>query len=104
MNRIAVIEDHERMAALICRAFANTGIEVEVYDRVATARRAISQLSYSALVLDRGLPDGDGLELIRELRARGEYRRDALRGDDDRPPGRTRPTQQPMAEGQQVRE
>jgi DNA-binding response OmpR family regulator len=71
MNRIALIEDHERMAALICRAFANTGIEVEVYDRIATARAAIGQLSYSALVLDRGLPDGDGLQLVRELRARG---------------------------------
>jgi DNA-binding response OmpR family regulator len=71
MNRIALVEDHERMVALICRAFANSGIEVEVYNRIATARAAIGQLSYSALVVDRGLPDGDGLELIRELRGRG---------------------------------
>jgi methylmalonyl-CoA mutase cobalamin-binding subunit len=39
-----LIEDHDRMAALIRRAFANTGIEVEVYNSVATARAAISRI------------------------------------------------------------
>ncbi len=71
MNRIALIEDHERVASIVCRAFANTGIEVEVYDRIATARVALRQLSYSTIIVDRGLPDGDGLEFVRELRSRG---------------------------------
>ncbi len=71
MNRIALIEDHERVANIVCRAFANTGIEVEVYDRIATARVALRQLSYSTIIVDRGLPDGDGLEFVRELRSRG---------------------------------
>jgi DNA-binding response OmpR family regulator len=59
------------MAALICKAFEGTGIEVEVFDRISRARAALEQLSYSALVVDRGLPDGDGLELVRQLRAVG---------------------------------
>jgi DNA-binding response OmpR family regulator len=71
VNRIALVEDHERMAALICKAFAGTGIEVEVFDRISRARAAIGQLSYSVLVVDRGLPDGDGLEMLRKLRAQG---------------------------------
>jgi DNA-binding response OmpR family regulator len=71
VNRIALVEDHERVAALICKAFEGTGIQVEVFDRIARARAAIEQLSYSALVVDRGLPDGDGLEFVRKLRAGG---------------------------------
>jgi hypothetical protein len=38
------------MAALISRAFANTGIEVEVYNSVAAARAAISQVYLVARV------------------------------------------------------
>jgi DNA-binding response OmpR family regulator len=71
VNRILLVEDHERMVILIRRAFADSGIELDVCDRMATARAAIELLPYSALVVDRGLPDGDGLELVRELRARG---------------------------------
>src|SRR5258706_2172584 len=71
MNRVALIEDHERVANIVCKAFEGTGIEVEVFDRLSAARSAISQLSYSALIVDRGLPDGDGLDFMRELRRRG---------------------------------
>jgi DNA-binding response OmpR family regulator len=71
MNRIALVEDHERMASLICKAFSAAGIEVEVFDRISTARAAAEQIAYSALVVDRGLPDGDGLDLLRQLRSRG---------------------------------
>src|SRR5260221_10795681 len=59
------------MAALVCKAFEGTGIEVDVFDSISRARAAIEQLSYSALVVDRGLPDGDGLEMVRKLRAQG---------------------------------
>ena len=71
MYRIALLEDHERMAGLVCRAFAAAGIEVEVFERVAHARAAMRQLDYSAIIVDRGLPDGDGLEFLRQIRARG---------------------------------
>jgi len=71
VNRVALVEDHERLAALIRKAFEGTGIELETFDRIALARAALEQLSYSALIVDRGLPDGDGLELVRQLRAQG---------------------------------
>ena len=41
-------------------------------DRFATlreARAAVATTSFDAVVLDRGLPDGDGVELLRDLRA-----------------------------------
>jgi two-component system response regulator QseB len=68
MSRIALVEDHERIAALIVKAMAGAGIEVDVYDRIAHAGLAVTQLQYAALIIDRGLPDGDGLDFLRQLR------------------------------------
>ena len=71
MNRIALVEDHERMALLISKACLAAGIEVEVFGNISSARAAVRQLTYSALVVDRGLPDGDGLDFVRQLRTNG---------------------------------
>ena len=71
MNRIALVEDHERLATLVRKALAGAGIEVDVFDRIASARHAIAETPYGAIVVDRGLPDGDGLALVRRLRADG---------------------------------
>lgn len=71
MNRILLVEDHERLAELVCKQLATVGIAVDVFDRVETAWAAIRQVPYQALVLDRGLPDGDGLDLLQRLRSAG---------------------------------
>jgi DNA-binding response OmpR family regulator len=71
MSRILLIEDHERLARLICKGLAGAGIAVDVLDRSDAAWAAIQQVPYQALVLDRGLPDGDGLVLLRKLRSAG---------------------------------
>lgn len=71
MNRIALVEDHERMALLISKACLAAGIEVEIFGNISNARAAVRQLTYSALVVDRGLPDGDGLDFVRQLRTNG---------------------------------
>jgi DNA-binding response OmpR family regulator len=71
MNRIALVEDHERLSMLVRKALAAAGIEVDVFDRIASARHAVAERAYGAIVVDRGLPDGDGLSLVRRLRAEG---------------------------------
>ena len=71
MNRIALVEDHERLAALVRKALSGAGIEVDIFDRIESARHAIADTPYGAVVVDRGLPDGDGLALVRRLRAEG---------------------------------
>lgn len=68
MSRILLIEDHERMAQLIEKGLVAAGIGVDMADRIDAAWAAIQQMSYQALVLDRGLPDGDGLVLLQRLR------------------------------------
>jgi DNA-binding response OmpR family regulator len=72
MNRIALLEDHRRMAQFIGRAFEAAGIEVDTFGSVSAAKAAIRLMNYSAMVVDRGLPDGDGLDFIRDLRRGGD--------------------------------
>jgi len=71
MNRVALVEDHQRLAALLVKALLNAGIETDIFDRVEPASLAASNNAYAVLVVDRGLPDGDGLDLVRRLRAAG---------------------------------
>lgn len=71
MNRILLAEDHERLARLISAGLAGAGIAADLVHRLDAAWTAVQQMPYGALVVDRGLPDGDGLLLLRHLRATG---------------------------------
>lgn len=71
MNRILLVEDHERFAGLICKGLEAHGVAVDVVGRIDQAWAALSQLPYQALVLDRGLPDGDGIGLLKRMRGAG---------------------------------
>lgn len=71
MSRVLLIEDHERLAGLICKQLAAAGIAVDVFNRIDAAWSAVRQVPYQALILDRGLPDGDGLALLQRLRSAG---------------------------------
>jgi DNA-binding response OmpR family regulator len=68
MNRILLVEDHERLARLVSKGLSGAGIAVDVVPRIDAAWSALQQVSYGALVLDRGLPDGDGVKLLKRLR------------------------------------
>lgn len=71
MNRIALIEDHTRLADLVRQSLSNAGIGADVFHTMGTAWAALREIDYGVAVIDRGLPDGDGLELVRRLRAAG---------------------------------
>ncbi len=69
MPRILLIEDNPRLATMLARALSQAGIEADSFDTIARADEALALHDYAALILDRGLPDGDGLELVRRMRA-----------------------------------
>jgi DNA-binding response OmpR family regulator len=73
MNRILLVEDHERLAALISQAMGSASISVDVAHGVEAAWAASRQVAYGAMVVDRGLPDGDGLTFIKRCRAAGVH-------------------------------
>jgi DNA-binding response OmpR family regulator len=69
--RLLVIEDETRIAELVKAGLVRAGFTVDVVGLCGDARAALAVTSYDAAVVDLGLPDGDGLELLRELRTQG---------------------------------
>jgi DNA-binding response OmpR family regulator len=64
-----MIDDDARLAAMVADYLGTMGFEVTVAASLAEARQRISTASFDALLLDLMLPDGDGLDWCRELRA-----------------------------------
>lgn len=70
-SRIALVEDHARLAELVKRGLATTGIAVDTFGTLESAWHGIGDQAYAVAVVDRGLPDGDGLDLVRRMRTAG---------------------------------
>jgi DNA-binding response OmpR family regulator len=68
--RLAVVEDNLELAQLLSRGLQERGYQTDVLATAAEARDAVTSTRYAALVLDLGLPDGDGLSILREIRQR----------------------------------
>jgi DNA-binding response OmpR family regulator len=66
--RILLIEDNLELARLLTESLAAKGISADVVGTAADARIAIANIRYAALVLDLGLPDDDGMTVLKELR------------------------------------
>jgi DNA-binding response OmpR family regulator len=71
MSRVAIVEDHERLAGMVRQALLGAGIEADLFCNVSEASYGVSRADYAVLIIDRGLPDGDGLTFLRALRAAG---------------------------------
>ena len=68
--RLLIVEDNEELAELLAKGLRTAGYEADVLSTVEDARAVLSTTFYAALILDLGLPDGDGLALLREIRQR----------------------------------
>src|SRR5215472_8619257 len=68
--RLLIVEDNEELAELLAKGLQTAGYQADVLSTVEDARGVLSTTFYAALILDLGLPDGDGLELLREIRRR----------------------------------
>jgi two-component system OmpR family response regulator len=71
--KILLIEDDTRIGGLIVRGLRRDGHAVDVATSVEDGRWHTSESAYDVLVLDVMLPDGDGFEFCRELRAAGNW-------------------------------
>ena len=69
--RILLVEDNERLRELTQRQLRDAGFAVDAVGDLAGADAAARAERYDAVVLDLGLPDGDGGFFLRSLRARG---------------------------------
>lgn len=69
--RILIVEDNETLALGLCRSLEASGYQVTVAGDGRTGLQAALEGSVDLAVLDLVLPERDGLEVLRELRAAG---------------------------------
>ena len=69
--RVLLLEDDPAIARTICYALEREGIAVTHSLLIADARQQWASIAFDALLMDVGLPDGNGLDWCRELRSAG---------------------------------
>ena len=69
MSRILVIEDDQRIRELVCKHLAEEGHLVTSQSSGLEGLRAITESEPEVIILDLGLPDLDGLDLLKMARS-----------------------------------
>lgn len=69
--RVLLVEDEADIADAVVRFLRAQGHAVDHAADLATARAALDVADYAAILLDLALPDGSGLDLLREQRRGG---------------------------------
>ncbi len=68
--RLLLVEDDDALAGALVEGLRGEDFAIDRFATLREARAALSGTAFDAVVLDRGLPDGDGVELLRDLRSR----------------------------------
>ena len=69
--RLLVVEDDPTLGTVLERGLREEGYAIDLVTRVLDAKHCLASNEYDAAILDLGLPDGDGLEICRTMRADG---------------------------------
>lgn len=72
MKHIFLLEDDETLGHGISMALTGPEVSVVCRPSLANAREALAEDRFDLLILDINLPDGSGLDLLREIRAAGD--------------------------------
>jgi DNA-binding response OmpR family regulator len=68
---LLIVEDNPILSASLARGLTEDGYAVDTVDTGAAALRRLDRHDVDAVVLDLGLPDLDGTEILIQLRSRG---------------------------------
>ena len=69
---VLVVDDEADLRELLGLTISRLGLEVDTAESLAHARQLLQSRSYRLCLTDMRLPDGSGLDLVRELGARAE--------------------------------
>ena len=86
-QHILIVEDDEMVQSFLAMHLKNDGFEVSSAGSGKEMSRALGQAEIDLIILDLGLPDGDGLTLAQEVRSRSSIPiivATARQGADDR--------------------
>lgn len=72
MASVVIIEDEQRIRELVARVLADRGHDVESTATAMEGLQAVVRVSPELVILDMGLPDLDGTELLKMIRAVSE--------------------------------
>lgn len=67
--RILLIEDGARLRELVSEAVRDAGWKIDAFATAELGRSALAGQQYDLLLLDLGLPDEDGIDVLKSLRA-----------------------------------
>ena len=67
--RILLIEDSDRLRELVSEAIRDAGWKIDALPTAELGRSALVDREYDLLLLDLGLPDEDGIDVLKSLRA-----------------------------------
>ena len=68
--RLLLIEDDQMISEGLTTALRQSGYAVDAVADVQTAKLSLANEKYDLIVLDLGLPDGSGLDILKKLRSR----------------------------------
>src|SRR5947209_20255206 len=68
--RLLVVEDEKRIADFLSRGLESTGYAVDVVHSGAEAIDRVHSTEYDLVILDLGLPDQDGLQVLQKIKNR----------------------------------
>lgn len=66
--RLLLLEDNPRLRLLLDESITEAGWRVDGFEDIATAAEAVATIAYDMALIDLGLPDGDGIGFIRQIR------------------------------------
>ncbi|WP_374652175.1 response regulator [Dongia sp.] len=70
--RLLLIEDNDRLSEFLEKGLGDAGFAVDRAGTFTEAAAAFGASRFDAVILDLGLPDGDGLTLLKERRTAGD--------------------------------
>ena len=76
--RVLVVEDEPEVAEFLSRVLRDATWATDVVGTVAAAREQMAVVTYDLAVIDVGLPDADGFDLLRRILRLGQLRRSQL--------------------------
>src|SRR4029077_10351706 len=70
--RLLIVEDSEELAQLLANGLKSAGYDSDVLLTATDAQAALKTTRYDSVILYLGLPDCDGLSILKEIRQRND--------------------------------
>lgn len=68
MTRVLIVDDESDLADLMANQLTRAGFDVRCADALLTAKAIGKEHTFDVLITDFNLPDGDGVDVARELK------------------------------------